>query len=287
MTAAARTQVLSGDVGDSSWELALRPPPALLRPHVLGLHGYAERAATGQTQRQFPVPYVVVIIEFGPPLRVSLGDDAQRARRHPGGFAAGLTGSFAVTQHDGSQCGVQLDLTPSGARRFFDLPLSELAGRVVALRDLQPLEHATLAEQLDAAPDWETRLDLVEQLVTRRVLGAEIDTARVDWAVRRIHASGGNLSVGTLARDLGYSSKHLISLFRDQVGIPPKLLAQIVRFDRAMRSVRSDETPQWTELAMAHGYFDQAHLAREVRRFTGMTPSEAHLYLSGLPDAYG
>jgi len=153
--------------------------------------------------------------------------------------------------------------------------MSELTGRIVALRDLLPVEDLALTERLSAAHDWETRLDLVEDLLARRMLGARLDSARVDWAVAQIESRGGILGVGSLARELGYSHKHLISLFRDQVGIPPKLLARLVRFERVRRTAGADARIAWTELALGHGYCDQAHLAREVKQLTGLTPTEA------------
>jgi AraC-like DNA-binding protein len=258
--------------GGSAFELASREPCAPLRRHVRTLTGYDERTAAPRTRREFPQPWLVLIIEFGSPLRVTMGD---HAARNPGGFAAGLGDRFAVTEHLGRHRGVQVDLTPTGARRLFALPMSELAGRIVALRDLFPFEARPLCDRLASAPDWPSRLDLVEQFLIWRILRTRIDTARVDWAVAQIESSGGRVDVGSLARELGHSHKHLIALFHDQVGIPPKLLARLIRFERAMREARSGARIGWADLALAHGYFDQAHLARDVMRFTGLTPTEA------------
>lgn len=256
-------------------ERAGRTPCEPLRRHVRSIEGYAERSTGPRSRRQFPEPWIVVIIEFGPALRVTLGGDERNAARHPGGFVAGLGDQFAITEHEGRQRGVQVDLTPTGARRLFGIPMSELTGRIVALRDLLPAGDRALTERLSAARDWETRLDLVEDFLARRMLGARLDSTRVDWAVARIESCGGILDVGSLARELGNSHKHLISLFRDQVGIPPKLLARLVRFERVRRAARADARIGWAELALGHGYCDQAHLAREVKQLTGLTPTEA------------
>jgi AraC-like DNA-binding protein len=278
-----RTRIAGGRLAGGSWERASREPCALLRPHVRGLRGYDERWPGPRSRRELPEPFVVVIIEIGPTLRVSLGGDERGAARHRGGFVAGLGDRFAITRHEGSQRGVQVDLTPTGARRLFGLPLSEVAGRIVALRDLLPREHAELVERLSATSDWTVRLDLVEALLAGRILEARVETARVDWALAQIEASGGTLDVGALARELGHSHKHLISLFHDQVGVTPKLLARLVRFERVMARARTDSPPSWAELALEHGYFDQAHLVRDFRRFTGLTPTEARRELTEPP----
>lgn len=285
------TRITRGTAGDSIWETATRQPCELLRPYVRRLVGYDERSPSPQSQRQFPEPFVVMIFEFGPALRVTMGGNERAATRNTGGFVAGLSELYAVTEHEGHQRGIQVDLTPTGARRFLDMPLSEFNGGTVALRDIQPTDHASLPDQLDASPTWESRLDLIETLLARRILNARIDTSRVDWALAQIEAFGGNLKVGMLSHELGYSPKHLISLFRDQVGIPPKLLARLVRFERVMFRLRPTTTTKdvcLADLAAIHGYSDQAHLARDVKHFTGLTASEARQSLSDeLVDLFG
>src|SRR5262245_55591233 len=190
-------------------ETASRAPCEPLRCHVRSLVGYDEQSSGPRSRREFPEPWVVVIIEFGPALRVAMGGDERTAVRDPGGFVAGLGDRFAITQHDGCQRGVQVDLTPTGARRLFDIPMSEVAGRIVALRDLLPTKHLALTERLAESRDWASRFDLVEDFLLRRILRARADTRRVDWAVARIESRGGLLDIGSLARELGCSHKHL------------------------------------------------------------------------------
>jgi len=50
-----------------------------------------------------------------------------------------------------------------------------------------------------------------------------------------------------------------VALFRDQVGIPPKLMARIVRFDRLVQRLRRGGPRVWADLALEFGYYDQAH----------------------------
>ena len=244
-------------------------------PGVRSLVGFDERSPAPELRRKFPEPFVVVIIDIGPTLRVQLRGEPSGAR-HAGGFVAGLGDAFALVEHTGHQRGVQVDLAPTAARRLFGVPLSEIANRIVALSDLLPPEHRSLAERLDAARCWPERLALVEAMLARRLVDSRLETARVDWAIGRIEAAGGRISLAALARELGCSHKHLISLFRDQVGATPKLFARLVRFERMMRDARTGSRG-WAELALAHGYCDQAHLAREVARFTGIAPTAARV----------
>ena len=76
-----------------------------------------------------------------------------------------------------------------------------------------------------------------------------------------------------LADEVGWSHKHLISRFKQQVGLSPKTAARLVRFDRVLRSIEQPGAPGWERVAAEAGYADQAHLVREFRTFTGRTPT--------------
>jgi methylphosphotriester-DNA--protein-cysteine methyltransferase len=80
--------------------------------------------------------------------------------------------------------------------------------------------------------------------------------------------------VGFLSSRLEISRKHLIQLFRDQIGLPPKRAARLIRFNRVVELVQQNDSPDWADLAQCAGFFDQSHLINEVRRFTGKLPTE-------------
>jgi AraC-like DNA-binding protein len=96
----------------------------------------------------------------------------------------------------------------------------------------------------------------------------------VAWSLRRITASGGATVIGHLAGELGWSHRRLIARYRDAVGLAPKLIARIVRFERLTALLTANPAADWAGAAAACGYFDQAHLAREVRELADITPTE-------------
>ncbi|WP_437797780.1 helix-turn-helix domain-containing protein [Sorangium sp. So ce693] len=276
---APRARIARGNSGEGRWEIATRPPAPHLRPYIRDYSGYTEETPGPLRRRELPAPQIVVIIEFGPPLRVFDAGSDRRHSSHPGGFVAGLDASFTITEHDGFQCGLQVNLTPIGARLFFGVPMEELTGRVISARDLLPRKHARLAERLEELPTWDARFDLIERALGERVGEARIEVGVVSWAFRRIEERGGAVDMRTLARELGYSQKHVIGLFREHVGVPPKLLARLVRFDRLVRHLKTGATGTWAELAQQFGYYDQAHLARDVKQFSGTTPTRTRAAL--------
>jgi AraC-like DNA-binding protein len=281
---ATRTRLLRQETAAGAWELAIRAPAPGLRGHVLGDYvGYRESAPGLVRRREFAAPFAVVIFDFGPPLRLLDPDDERRVERHPAGFVAGISDRATITEHDGRSSGIQVNLTPIGARLLSPAPMSELAGRVVALGDLMDREHRHITERLADTPDWDARFDLIDRVLGERLAGARGCARKVAWALARIEASAGRVDVGALARELGHSPGHLIAQFREHVGLPPKLVARLVRFDRIVRHIRGGGRERWAELALMFGYYDQAHLVRDFRRFTGLTPTAARASLSPWP----
>jgi AraC-like DNA-binding protein len=281
-----RAEIVRQSSGDARWEIASRAPAAALRPFVRDFCGYSEWTAAGIfRRREFPAPQVVVIFEFGVPVGVSDNRDGHRMSRFAGGFVAGLDDRFTFTESGGFQSGLQLNLTPLGARLFFDMPMSEVAGRVVHFSDMVPREHRSIAERLASLPDWDARFDVIERLVTDRIGRARPLNAQAAWAYTQIVRSGGAIDIRSLTRTLGYSRTHLVTLFRDQIGFPPKLVARVIRFDRLMRHLRTGTPVTWAALAVEFGYYDQAHLVRDVKQFTGLTPTHTRAALIEIPGA--
>ncbi|MEM7479732.1 MAG: helix-turn-helix transcriptional regulator [Acidobacteriota bacterium] len=81
-------------------------------------------------------------------------------------------------------------------------------------------------------------------------------------------------TVTEVARSTGYSSTHLVTLFRREIGIAPKLFCRIQRFRHALRQIEEqNSTLRWADLAFDCGYSDQAHMVREFREFSGYSPT--------------
>ncbi len=119
---------------------------------------------------------------------------------------------------------------------------------------------------------WRERFDLVEGVLGARLQAAEPPPPDVEWAWRRLVASRGRLRVADLAAELGCSRKHLAARFREHVGLPPKLVARMLRFRHASDLLSASRTSP-AELAATCGYYDESHLDRDFRDFAGTTPT--------------
>jgi AraC-like DNA-binding protein len=247
------------------------PHPAL-RGVVLRYQGYEEQAADPVTVRQLPSTFVPVIIDLDAGWTVAHRQHAATLRL--GSFVAGVTDGPVLVGHDGSARCLQVDMTPLGARRLVGLPMSELANRSVPIDAVLGRFGRALVQRVGDAPDWPTRFALIDNAFRARLAEATPADPGVAWSLSQIVASGGTAVIGDLADELGWSHRRLIARYRDTVGLPPKLVARIVRFERLTANVTTNPAIDWAAAAVVCGYFDQAHLAREVRELAGITPTE-------------
>ena len=165
-------------------------------------------------------------------------------------------------------------LDPLVATMVFGVPMHVLARRVVALEDLLGGSGRELLERLHDAPGWAERFDILDAELTRRLARAVPPSPAVAWAWRRVVATEGRVEVSALAAELGWSRKHLSASFREHVGLPPKVMARVLRFQRAVRLLERRNGDRLGEIALDCGYYDQAHFNRDFRAFAGSTPTE-------------
>jgi len=259
-------------VGRVSATLVAGTPHPSLRGVVLRYEGYQERAAGPATFRELPCTFVPVIIDLDAGWTVAHRQHAAPLRL--GSFVAGVTDGPVLVGHDGSARCLQVDLTPLGARRLVGLPMSELANQSVPIDAVLGRFGRDLAQRVGDAPDWPARFALIDKAFRARLAEAAPTDPGVAWSLSQIMASGGTAVIGDHADKLGWSHRRLIARYRDTVGLPPKLVARIVRFERLTAHITTNPAIDWATAATACGYFDQAHLAREVRELAGITPTE-------------
>uniref|UniRef100_UPI000DE5303C helix-turn-helix domain-containing protein n=1 Tax=Nonomuraea lactucae TaxID=2249762 RepID=UPI000DE5303C len=113
---------------------------------------------------------------------------------------------------------------------------------------------------------------LADRLLRERVLAGPELGPEVPWAWARLLGTGGRVTVSSLAGSLGWSHRHLVARFHDEVGITPKAAARVIRFGRAARMLRSGTAI--ADAAAACGFYDQAHMNREFRALGGTTPGQ-------------
>jgi AraC-like DNA-binding protein len=225
---------------------------------------------------------MTVIFTLDEPLTVLAHPDPKQ----PGGefltLAGGLHSAPALISHDGYQSGIQLAVSPLGARAFFGFPAAELANIDLEGSEVCGALAGEIHDRVRAAMTWPARFAVLDEVLSRRVRAHEQERERdlraeIGFAWRRLLDSGGTMSMSALASETGWSDRHLRNRFMAEIGLTPKAAARVVRFDRARRLLqRRAESGRPLALAAlaAHcGYYDQAHLDAEFRVLAGAPPT--------------
>ena len=218
------------------------------------------------------------IVSFDDPLSLTGLPDRSRPPESFWTMVSGLCDAPAIISHDGSQHGVQLDLSPLATRSLFGLPAGALANQVVSLDDLLGDTANELWERTWSASSWSERFDELELVLAARLLrhrgdGAASVRPELRWAWHQIADSRGAVAVADLADELGWSRRHLSAQFRDEFGLSPSTVARVARFDAATVLLRGPQRLTLAQVAARAGYADQSHMTREWRRLGGSSPT--------------
>ncbi len=253
---------------------ATRRPAGALQPLISHYAAYRVRDVEPGVTRGLPSHHVTLILSLDSPIRIVSMADSHR----PGGafraFVAGLHQSAAIIEKQREQSGLHLFVNPLGVTRLLGVPARTLASRVIALDDALGWSAAfELHDRLLSTGSWAAQFDVVDEVLLRRIREAPQNAPALNWAWRRIQASNGTLPIASLARELGWSRRRLHDRFHSELGVGPKALARVFRFEHAARLLKRTDLPL-AEVAAACGFCDQAHLNREWMRLARCTPRE-------------
>lgn len=157
---------------------------------------------------------------------------------------------------------------------FVDIPMHEYTDYVVDAQDVLSNAILHLREQLLSCTTIAAKFACAENYFTGTYASRMILNPFVDFAVKQIVANPNHLTIQQLSEKVGYSQKHMISLFKSHVGVTPKAFLKIMRFQLAVQEIAKGKAGNWTDVAHAAGYFDQAHFIHDFKAFSGFTPNQ-------------
>jgi AraC-like DNA-binding protein len=235
------------------------PADARLRSWLLGGYGVVDEASLPHA------PNMVIPATLVTPLGVYMSCSPSR----PPVGVMGPSGTY--TRVEGPcEPGVMVRLAPLGAYRLLGPAVSEIGGTIVGLEDIVGADARRLGEQVQSARTWEERGRLLDGFLLDRAARGPQPAPEVSRAWHLLARSRGRDPIGEIAHEVSWSHKHLITKFKQQIGVAPHLAARLLRLSTVWRHL--DDEQGWARIAAECGYADQAHLTREFRRFTGTTP---------------
>jgi AraC-like DNA-binding protein len=217
-------------------------------------------------------------------------DDHDQFRRLRGTLVCGAHSEFFVIDTAAQLAVLGVHFKAGGAFPFLKLPAGELHNLHVSLEDLWGAAANELRERLLEARTAEAKFRVLEQALLAQ---AKLPLARhpaVNFALREFHCVPHARTIADVTGRSGLSARRFIQVFHEQVGLTPKLFCRVRRFQQVLRLIHRAQQVDWADVALACGYFDQAHFIRDFQAFSGINPStylvqrSDHLNHVPLPD---
>lgn len=227
-----------------------------------------EMPRTRQYEKILPQPFAHLIVNLSTPYRLFDRDGV--AATVSDAFISGMRTEYLVIESPDLIRHVGASFTPTGLARLTgasSLAVNDVVDARALLADVDPL-----VARLRQAPNLPGALAQLSSFLVSDLPTPPDMIADAAAALLREHP---DIRIGDLVKRLGVSHRSVIAHFRAATGLNPKVFAQLVRFHRFVEAVSTGADPaDWTGVAADVGYYDQPHVIRAFRRFTGWTPSE-------------
>jgi len=159
-----------------------------------------------------------------------------------------------------------------GAFPFLGAEASELTNAHTNLLDLWGRSGLELRERLCTASTPQERFRIIDATLRNRLQNHANGQLPIQIAQKIFAMVGNRVSIREISRELGFSQRRFIQIFNSFVGLNPKVFYRIQRFQRARVLAERRRISNWAELAVTCGYFDQSHLIKDFKEFSGSTP---------------
>ncbi|UVI33732.1 helix-turn-helix transcriptional regulator [Paenibacillus spongiae] len=182
---------------------------------------------------------------------------------------------YEATSLSASRSLFGIRLFSDSARHVTAYAVSEFIDRKVLLDDLWGQEASLITERVCTAGDVSDRIERVESKLVDCIRSNEcIADHLLRQSMQYMYASRGTISIPALADKLSYSERTIRRTFQQELGISPKELSSIIRFQNLLRELNGGTRSRLTDLALKYGYYDQSHFIRHFKRYYGLAPKQ-------------
>lgn len=167
---------------------------------------------------------------------------------------------------------IVVEFSPQGAYRFFHLSLSDIQNQIAPLTDILGTVAKKLEDQISNIESVGGKVVLLQQFLLKQFT-LQAEDPIFEYCVAKIISSKGKITVKELEKKTGYSSRWLNMKFTDKLGISPKNLSTIIRFNQYYNALANNNEKSFMKNDFYDLYYDQSHFMKEFKRFTGLSYS--------------
>jgi AraC-like DNA-binding protein len=215
----------------------------------------------------------------------SIANGRPQVSREQGVYFVGNRDTSTVIQTSSRKTGfIAIEFRPFGAYALWGIPMDESANHLLASDEIFGQWGRDIREILCNIERVEEKVDFIQKQLVERLRQNQRSTTLIEFCLQTLKDSDGRMPVHELERKTGYSRRYLGSLFRQQVGFPPKTMAEIFRFQRFYGRWARGQSFEQVRDELYEYYYDQAHFTKEFKRMTGYSPRK---FTHEVPNEFG
>lgn len=179
-----------------------------------------------------------------------------------------------IDTYDKDSGNLIVELTTQGAYRFASFAMKDVVNMIFSFDEVFGTEGKMLQERIGNTDNVLEKAELLQQFLLKKLTTLNHDQCIIDYTITAIQQSHGNISIRDLEKKTGYSKRYLSMLFHDFVGLTPKTVASIARFQYFHKLWALNPSPDFYRAELHRFYYDQAHFIKEFKRFSGLAPRQ-------------
>ena len=156
-----------------------------------------------------------------------------------------------------------------------NIPLSEIKNTTINASNLFPkLNNSFLDELIEKKNQWE-KVQLIDKVLSAEINWSGLTISKLEYAVcKTIQANYRDLDLNKVAKSHCISLRQLERRFKTVVGVTMKEYHSIIRFNKVKDYITENPNLSLLNIAFDNGYFDHSHLSKEIKKMSGLNPSD-------------
>ncbi|NQX98826.1 MAG: helix-turn-helix transcriptional regulator [Flavobacteriales bacterium] len=193
---------------------------------------------------------------------------------HPNSMVMGQRTKSYYIEPIGNVNSFAICFYPYGFANFACTPLENLVDIETPIENLfGQILAKELEQKIVQAASTQERIAIIETFLLNELNQNKTIENLVKTTVDTLLATNGNTSINKILKDELSKRRQLERNFKKQIGISPKQLGKVLRFQTALKMILNDKE-NLTNIAYESEYFDQAHFIKDFKEFVGTTPKE-------------
>ncbi|WP_246836432.1 DUF6597 domain-containing transcriptional factor [Leptospira levettii] len=164
--------------------------------------------------------------------------------------------------------------TTTGGYRIFPFPLSEITNRILYFSNIFGEDVIKMENFIQDKIDPFLISELIQNYLIKIKNLYHKENRIVNYVVEHIQMQKEQFLLQDIYDDIGFSKRYLDKLFKIYIGVPPKTISSIERFQSIYKTWAKSDILHFQTQGLFDLYYDQAHFIKEFKKYTGQTPNQ-------------